>query len=112
MKHPTPFAAMVLAILAVTGSAHAAQAEENDGLSLSAARISLANAVTSAENHVGGKASHAEFEHSQGRAVFEVEVVADRQVTDVKVDASSGKILSSRADRADRAEESETEEDD
>lgn len=111
MKKHTPIAAIALLAI-VTGSAQAASPRENDGRPISAAKIGLADAVTTAEDHVGGTASHAAFEQSQGRAVFDVEVVADHQVVDVKVDASNGKVLSSQADRTDQAEESETEQDD
>lgn len=109
MKKHIPSTAISLALLVGIGTVQAAYAGENDALGISTAKVTLVEAVTAAEDHVGGIASHAEFEPSGDRAVFEVEVVADGQVTDVKVDASNGEILSSRADRPDHEEESETE---
>lgn len=77
---------------------------ENDAVAdLAKANVSLIQAITNAEAHAGGKATKAELESRRGTAVaYEVEVVtADRQVVDLKVDATDGKVLSSKQDRAD-----------
>jgi uncharacterized membrane protein YkoI len=66
-----------------------------------AAKIDLAQAVTAAQRHAGGKAARAEFERSGGRWVFDVEVVTGNKVMDVKVDVASGKILAASEDQAD-----------
>ena len=86
---------------AVIGSAYAAKATENDALVISAAKIGLGQAVAAAEQHVGGKASRAEFERHQGQWVFDVEVVKGKSVMDVKVDASNGKVIAASADAID-----------
>lgn len=94
---------VVLAALATTaiGSAYAAESAENDALAIAGAKISLTQAVAAAEQHVGGKASKAEYEHENGKSVFEVEVVKNQSVMDVKVDPTSGQILASVEDKAD-----------
>jgi uncharacterized membrane protein YkoI len=64
-------------------------------------RISLQQAIAAAEkHHPGGTATKAELDTEWGQAVYEVEVrMPDRQEYDVKIDASNGKVLSSRLDR-------------
>lgn len=64
-------------------------------------RISLQQAIAVAEkHHPGGTATKAELDTEWGQAVYEVEVrMPNRQEYDVKIDASNGKVLSSRLDR-------------
>ena len=66
-------------------------------------RISLQQAIAAAEkHHPGGTATKAELDTEWGQAVYEVEVrMPNRQEYDVKIDASNGKVLSSRLDRED-----------
>lgn len=81
---------------------------------LDKARIGLGQAIGSAEAQTGGRATKAELEDEHGAVVFHVEVVtADHEVFDVKVDATDGKVLSSKADAADRSgKDDEDDEDD
>ena len=95
-----PAAAAALAALAA-GTGYAANGE-NDALAISGAKIDLAKAVAAAEQHVGGKASKAEYERHKGQWVFDIEVVKDKKVMDVKVDAGSGKVISATEDKADQ----------
>jgi len=112
MNKPTPIAAIALVAIVTAGNAQAASPRENDGRMITEAKVDLANAVTVAEDHVGGKATHAAFEPSHGQLLYDVEVVGDHQVMDVKIDAMNGQVLSARADRADREHESGSEQDD
>lgn len=94
------------AVIASGGLTYAAMAPENDALAIASAKVGLQQAVGIAEGHVGGKASRAEFERDKaGKTVFEVEVVKDATVMDVKVDATSGNVLSAVQDQADKANE-------
>jgi uncharacterized membrane protein YkoI len=95
-----PAAAAALAVLAA-GAGHAANGE-NDALAVTGAKIDLAKAVAAAEQHVGGKASKGEYERHKGQWVYDIEVVKDKKVMDVKVDAGSGKVLSATEDKADQ----------
>jgi uncharacterized membrane protein YkoI len=93
-------AAAALSALAIT-AAYALSSRDNDALAISSAKIGLANAVQAAEQHVGGKASKAEYERHKGEWVFDVEVVKDGRAMDVKVDATDGKVLSATEDSVD-----------
>ena len=99
-KLVVPAAAAALAAL-VAGAGYAANGE-NDALAIAGAKIDLAKAVAAAEQHVGGKASKAEYERHKGQWVFDIEVVKDKKVMDVKVDAGSGKVISATEDKADQ----------
>ena len=94
---------------AAIGGAYAAKPDtENDALAIAGARISLAQAIAAAEQHVGGKASKAELEQHKGQWTFDVEVVKDgRQVMDVKVDTNTGKVLASSEDKADHDDQND-----
>lgn len=108
MEQATKQAGYVAAFLvlsaAVFGTAYAAKSNENDALAINSAKISLVQAITAAEQHVGGKASGADYEQHKGKWVFDVEVVKDKQVMDVKVDATSGKVIVATVDKVDRAD--------
>lgn len=102
MKRKTYLAALVaLSTLAVSGAYASAQHEDNDALAISQAKIGLAEAVATAEQHVGGTASKAEYESFHGQRVFDVEVVKGQTVSDVKVGANDGKVISVTADQDD-----------
>jgi uncharacterized membrane protein YkoI len=103
---PAAFVGLSATVLA---AAYAAKPAENDGAAIATAKISLAQAVSAAETHVGGKAARAEFEKSKGQWVFDVEVVKGAVVTDVAVDANSGKVLSATEDKADSDDDQDKE---
>jgi uncharacterized membrane protein YkoI len=93
----------LLAIAAAGSVAYAAQGGiENDAMALTKAKISLVQAVTTAEQHANGKAAHAEYENSKHGWVYDVEVISGTKVFDVKVDADKGTVISSAEDKADR----------
>ena len=84
------------------GSAYAAKFAENDAQAIAGAKIGITQAVTTAEQYVGGKASRAEYEQHKGQWVFDVEVVNGKKVMDVKVDPTSGKVIVATEDKSDR----------
>jgi len=92
-------AALAALSSAAVGSAQAANSVENDALAVGGAKVGLSQAVTTAEQHVGGKASRAEFEKHKGQWVFDVEVVNGKKVMDVKVDPTSGKVIAAVEDK-------------
>ena len=94
--------ALVALSAAATGSAVAADVMENDALAIKTAKVGLTQAVITAEQHAAGRASRAELERHNGQWVFDVEVVSDTKVVDVKVDPESGKVLAVTEDKADR----------
>ena len=95
-----------LSLLAVTLAAAGSMAYaatgsmENDALAMAQAKTSLIQAVTTAEQHAGGKATHAEYENSKQGWVYDVEVVSGVKVFDVRVDADKGTVISSAEDKA------------
>ena len=101
MKRKFYLAALAALSATAIGSAYAAKSAENDALAISGAMIGMTQAVTAAEQYVGGKASKAEYEHHKGKWVFDVEVVKDKKVMDVKVDPMSGKVIAATEDKAD-----------
>lgn len=80
---------------------------DNDALAdLAEAQVPIAQAIATAEQAAGGKATKAELENERHGLVYEVEVAnaSTRKVMDVRVDAASGAVLASREDHADREE--------
>lgn len=103
MNRYSKFSLLVAAIAAAGTVAYAAQGGmENDALSITKANIPLTQAVTTAEQHVNGRASRAEYENSKQGWVYDVEVVSGAKVFDVRVDADKGTVISSAEDKADR----------
>jgi uncharacterized membrane protein YkoI len=101
MKQKYNFLAFTVISVAAIATVYAATSSENDALAIASAKVSLTQAVTTAEQHVGGKAARAEYEHHKGQWMFDVEVVKGKQVMDVKVDSINGKILSAEMDSTD-----------
>ena len=93
-------AALALVVLLGLGAvAYASQShEDNDARPILNTKLSLVQAIGAAEQHAGGRAIRAELENENGRIVYGVEVVGKTQVTDVKIDANSGQIVSTQAD--------------
>jgi uncharacterized membrane protein YkoI len=102
MNRYSKLSLLVVATAAAGTVAHTAQGGmENDAIAVTKARTPLAQAVTTAEQHVNGKAARAEYENSKHGWVYDVEVVSGTKVFDVKVDADKGTIISSAEDKAD-----------
>jgi uncharacterized membrane protein YkoI len=94
----------IAAFAAAVGTACADNAKRpgNDAAAIANARILLVTAVTTAEQHVQGKAVRAEYEQRKdGQWVYEVEVAAASGVFDVKIDADKGTVIASTADKVD-----------
>ena len=102
MYRNTPISLLALCMAATGAVAYAANGgAENDALAIANAKIPLTQAVTVAEQHVNGKATHAEFEHSKKGWIYEIEVVSCAKVFDVRVDADKGTVNASREDAPD-----------
>lgn len=115
MQRKTLIPALITAagIATAGGLAYAQQpSAQNDALTdVAKARISLVQAVTTAEQHAGGRASRAELQNENGRLVYGVEVADNAKTTDVKVDATDGSVVSAQADQNDHAGNREEERD-
>lgn len=64
-------------------------------------RISARQAASIAARHHRGRAVKVELDRERGRLVYEVDVVSGRREYDVKVDAYTGRIISSKLDDVD-----------
>lgn len=92
-----PYAAF--AALVVTAFITQAHAGEIDAAA--DAKISLIKAIETAEAHQGGKAIEASFDDDSFSPTYEVELVKDTSLYDVRVDAVNGKVLGVREDKDD-----------
>ena len=103
MNRNSKLSLMAIGIAAAGTVAYAAAGStENDALAIMKAKISLTQAVTTAEQHVNGKAARAEYENTKQGWVYDVEVISGAKVFDVKVDGDKGTVISSAEDKADR----------
>ena len=103
---------IIAAALASAGVvAFAANKMENDAASLATAKISLSQAITSAEQHTGGKAARAEFEHTKTGWAYDVEIVNASKTVDVRVDSDTGTVISAVDDKIDQNEDQDNEHD-
>jgi len=94
---------LIAVTLAATGiAAYAANATKNDATTLPATKITLGQAVTTAEQHAGGHATRAELEQTKAGLAYDVEVANGAKVFDVKVDPDKGSVIASTTDKADR----------
>jgi uncharacterized membrane protein YkoI len=106
MKLGTKLAVVLLAT-GVLGTAYVTQAAEKDGANDAAgvikAAVSMTDAVNAALKQVPGTASKAEFETDDAtdQALWQIEIVSDKGVMDVEVDATSGQVTKQAADKVD-----------
>lgn len=75
--------------------------DEIDNATLAKANVALDQAITAAEQHTQGKAVQAELEDENGKLVYEVEVMKGATAMDVKIDATTGAVLSAKPDKPD-----------
>jgi len=104
MKNKFYLLATTVPFVIAIGSTYAANSLGDDTLTIENSQIGMAQAVTAAEQYVGGKAVHAEFEHHKEKSTFDIEVIKDKKVMKVKIDSTSGKIISSVEDKDDEHE--------
>jgi uncharacterized membrane protein YkoI len=89
--------------LATVGAiALAAKTMANDELMAPIAKISLIQAIVTAEQQASGKATRAEYEQNKTGWAYDVEVISAGKVFDIRVDADKGTVISSVEDKADR----------
>ncbi|MBK1724781.1 PepSY domain-containing protein [Thiocystis violacea] len=91
MKRHIPI--LFLALVSAAGTAVAGESVSN-ALASGDANISLTEAISAAEQHVGGRAAFAEYEQAKDQWVYEVFVLKDKTVMEVMVDPASGAVIS------------------
>ena len=90
-----------LAGVLVLGLSGAAMAKDNqdrsDAATMAAAKVSLAQAITTAEQHAGGKAFDAGVDNQNGKARISVEVAGGQGVRTVLIDPATGAVVGTHA---------------
>ncbi|OFC69421.1 PepSY domain-containing protein [Alteromonas confluentis] len=76
----------------------AAWADYSDVRAFNEAQITLSQAIAAAESEQGGKAFEAGIDDDSFTPAYEVTVVKDNKVFDVRVDAKSGEVTGVRED--------------
>lgn len=89
-------------VLLVGAGAVAVAERENDAVTdLRAARLSLVEAIALAEAQLGGRAVAAELDSKHGAVSYEIELVDGTAVRELRLDAITGAVISSRDDESD-----------
>lgn len=91
----TLFATVIMTGTAVN-LAQAGETKEKEAKELrlfSQSKISLSEAIKAAEQKTGGKAMEAELDDESNTVQFEIEILKDGKVHEVKVDGKTGKVL-------------------
>ncbi|WP_411728255.1 PepSY domain-containing protein [Methyloglobulus sp.] len=106
------FATVIMAGTAIN-LAQAGESKDKEAKELqlfSQAKITLSEAINAAEQKTGGKAMEAELDDESATVQFEIEVLKDGKVHEVKVDGKTGKVLKvSLDDESKEGVEKETE---
>ena len=102
MKKNRIVGACVVLLVATAGSLVWA---ENDSaeelLALSQAKISLSQAIDAALTAVPGKALSAELDDEGDQGAYVVEVVRNNQISEIRLDSQTGKLLDKRLNAED-----------
>ena len=92
-------AIIAAAVLATTGAVAATNGmTSTKAAQFAQAKVSTSQAIDAAERKVGGHASEVDFKHKNGSSYYKVEVLANQQKHEVKIDANSGQVLSSEVE--------------
>ena len=93
-----PFAVATLVLTAAMIPAIVSAEDASEIKALTEAKISLTQAIDAAEKHQGGKALDASIDDDSFTPTFEVSVVKDGKVYDVRIDGVKGTVLGARED--------------
>lgn len=102
MKRKVLIGSALALSLAAAGAAWARpeapqHSDQPDSQAVGKAKITLADASTAAERHVGGRAYEAGIEEEKGTLFFEVDVATSKGPQEVKIDAATGKVIAVEA---------------
>src|ERR1700704_6440282 len=67
-------------------------------IDFSKAPVTMSQAIATAEQQAGGRATRAKLENEKGKLLYEIKVAGKDKTTEVKVDAQDGKVLAAGAD--------------
>jgi uncharacterized membrane protein YkoI len=60
-------------------------------------QVAMSQAIATAEQQAGGRATKAKLENERGKLLYEVTVTGKDRATEVKIDAQDGKVLGTEA---------------
>lgn len=91
--------AVLLATGAASGLAYARDRDhrDNDPATLAAAKVTLQEAISTAEQQAGGRAVSADLQQEKGVPQFEVEVAGQQGMKTVLVNAQTGQVTATHA---------------
>lgn len=106
IKRIVPFAlAGLLAVGAASGIAHADQNRDQDGrdaaVALAGMKVTLQQAIATAEQQAGGRAVGADMSQERGATRIAVEVIGPQGAKTVLVDAQTGQVTATHDGRQD-----------
>jgi uncharacterized membrane protein YkoI len=112
---PVTFAMVSVLAMGTLGAVGAAYAKDkelrtNDVAIMANAKITMAQAIATAEQETGGKAVGTGIEDQDGTVFLEVQVLKDNQSQSVLIDPQSGKVVKVAIDN--EQDENDDEEDD
>ena len=97
-KHAVIVGTLIAFTTGMTAASAFARGEHEAPVDASKATVTMSQAIATAEQQAGGKATRAKLENETGKLLYEVKVAGKDKVTEVKVDATDGKVLASGAD--------------
>lgn len=107
MRKFTKIATATTVLLAIAATAYAATTIRNDAAPAIEAKVSMLQAISIAEQAGNGKATRVEYENTKNGWAYDVEVVSQAKVFDVRIDADKGTVISSKEDTADHDDEND-----
>ena len=86
---------LTMGTLAAAGAAYAKDKElrTNEAAIMANAKVTMAQAIATAEQHTGGKAVGTGIEDENGTVFLEVQVLKDNQTHSVLIDPQSGQVV-------------------
>jgi uncharacterized membrane protein YkoI len=70
---------------------------EQRNVDFSKAPVTMSQAIATAEQQAGGRATRAKLENEKGKMFYEVKVAGKDKATEVQIDAQDGKVLATNA---------------
>ena len=92
---------LVMATGTMAASAAPGNNERGTPIDFSKAPVTMSQAIATAEQQAGGRATRAKLENEKGKLLYEVKVAGKDKATEVQIDAQDGKVLATNAAKHD-----------
>ena len=104
---------LISGVLLTWGLAQSSESTHGQAEGQLTAKLSMEEAITKAKTKFPGQVLETELENEHGQAVYEIEIASTNGVvTEIKVDAQTGELLSSDIEDHDDIEQEKSEEKD